>query len=133
MVTALLFFVKQLTFMSTDHQENRKHYRQKLLNTLVVNKPGRCRILDLSLGGVSFGCIDKSDIPDRLVVDVEDDKGLHLIDLPVERVWVAESHDSNFSEFYDTIVGARFKNPLAPDQQATLNQLLVFFSKNNPM
>ena len=107
----------------------RKHPRHKLLNTFVTNKLGICRLFDLSSGGVSFGCSSSKDIPGRLVIDILDDDGLHLIDLPVERVWAAKNNDLNTATIYDTVVGAKFSDDLSPEQQVTLDQLLEVLSE----
>ena len=66
--------------MFTDFTDNRSSPRHKLINTFVVNQQGVCRVFDLSSGGVSFGYSSKKGIPERLVVDIIDDKGLHLLE-----------------------------------------------------
>lgn len=74
---------------------------------------------------MSFGCIDRRDLPQELVIDIVDDQGFHLPDLPVAQVWSAKNEDINTDRIYKTVVGARFSDELTAEQQATLNQLLV--------
>ena len=111
--------------------DSRKHSRHNLNNTLVVDHQGTCRVFNLSSGGVSFGCTGYSAIPDRLVVDIVDDKGLHLLDLPIDRIWDAKNRDVGTAAIYETIVGAKFSDDLSPGQRSALNQLLEFFNEVN--
>ncbi|WP_459947577.1 hypothetical protein [Desulfocastanea catecholica] len=101
------------------------------MNTFVVNRQGIYCIFDIGSGGVSFGCSSERDISERLVIDIADDKGLHLLDLPINKVWVAKNTDFCSTSICDTVVGAKFDtNLMTPDQQSTLNQLMEFLSKN---
>ena len=109
----------------------RKHSRLNLNRTLVLDDQGTCRVFNLSLSGVSFGCAGYRDIPDRLIIDIVDNKGLHLLDLPIHRVWSAKNQDFSTSAIYDTVVGAEFSADLSPNQHSALNQLLDFFNENN--
>lgn len=109
----------------------REHRRQNLSNTLVVDHQGTCRVFNLSSSGVAFGCTGYRAIPERLIIDIVDDKGLHLLDLPINRVWAAKNQDISTAAIYETVVGAKFSDDLSPDQQSALNQLLEFFNKNS--
>ncbi len=117
--------------MKPHTSDPRKHSRQDLNRTLVLDDQGTCRVFNLSLSGVSFGCAGYRDIPERLIIDIVDDKGLHLLDLPIHRVWSAKNPDASTAGIYDTIVGAKFRGDLSPHQQSALNQLLEFFQGNN--
>lgn len=117
--------------MVPDTSDPRKHCRLNLNRTLVLDDQGTCRVFNLSLSGVSFGCAGYRDIPERLIIDIVDDKGLHLLDLPIHRVWSAKNQDASTAAIYDTIVGARFTAELSPNQQFALNQLLEFFHGND--
>ncbi len=114
--------------MFSEFTDSRCHHRHKLENTFVVNPQGVYRVFDLSSGGVSFGCSSERDIPERLVIDLVDDKGLHLIDLPIDKVRVAKNEDFNTTSIYATVVGAKFNDDLSSDQRLILNQLLKFHS-----
>jgi hypothetical protein len=117
--------------MAPNTSDPRKHYRQDLNRTLVLDDQGTCRVFNLSLSGVSFGCAGYRAIPERLIIDIVDDKGLHLLDLPIHRIWSAKNQDVSTAAIYDTIVGAKFTAELSPNQQSALNQLLEFFHGNN--
>ncbi len=117
--------------MEPNTVDQRKHSRYKLIKTLVVIQHEGVRVFDLSSGGVSFGCPSDKDIPERLVVDIVDDKGLHLLDFPVYIVWIAKNQDPDTVAAYDRIVGAKFNHDLSPDQLSTLNQLLPFLNEKS--
>lgn len=102
---------------------HRKHERHKLENTFVVNQKGVCRVFDLSAGGVSFGCTSEREIPESLTIDIIDDSGAQLFDMPVETVWAAPNKEMNTASIYEVIVGARFRDDLTPEQQFVLDQL----------
>lgn len=105
--------------------ELREHPRHKLVNTFIVSEQGVYRVFDISKRGMSFGCIDRRDIPEELFIDIVDDQGFHLPDLPVAKVWSAKNKDLNTDRIYKTVVGAKFSDELTTEQQSTLNQLLV--------
>ncbi len=95
-----------------------------MTDAFVVNQQGACRVFDLSSGGVSFGCTSEREVPEILTVDIVDNAGLHLLDLPLKTIWAAKNMDRSTSSIYEVIVGAQFNNELSPEQQAALNQLL---------
>jgi hypothetical protein len=117
--------------MGSKHLKSRQHSRHKLNNTFVVNQSGVCRVFDLSSGGFSFGCTSNREIPEILVVDIVDDKGLHLLDLSVKTIWAAKNEDLNTASIYEIIVGAAFKNDLSSEQQSALERLLTFLKDTN--
>lgn len=111
--------------MTAEKPHRRQHQRHKVINTFVVNQGGfsRFKVFDLSAGGLSFGCSNKK-IPENLVIDIMDDEGLHLLDLPIEKVWSAENKDLSTSDIYGTVIGAKFHDSMLPDQKLALSQLL---------
>jgi hypothetical protein len=117
--------------MGSKHLKSRQHSRHKLNNTFVVNQNGVCRVFDLSSGGFSFGCTSNREIPEILIVDIVDDKGLHLLDLSVKTIWAAKNEDLNTASIYEIIVGAAFKNDLSSEQQSALERLLTFLKDTN--
>ena len=109
----------------------RKYPRLRLTDTFVVSQQGACRVFDLSPGGVSFGCTSERRIPEILTVDIVDNMGLHLLDLPLKTIWAAKNKDLCTSSIYEVIVGAKFENDLSPEQQAALNQILHFLEDSS--
>ena len=116
--------------MITNHHETRKYPRHRLTDTFVVNQEAVCRVLDVSSGGVSFGCTSERKIPEIWTVDIIDNKGVHLFDIPVRTVWAGKSKDARTSSIYEMVVGAQFNNNiLSPEQKSALDQLLTFLNK----
>ena len=116
--------------MTSNHHETRKHPRHRLTDTFVVNQEAVCRVLDVSSGGVSFGCTSERKIPEIWTIDIIDNKGVHLLDIPVRTVWAGKSKDSRASSIYEMVVGAQFNsNILSPEQKSALDQLLAFLNK----
>ena len=76
-------------------------------------------------GGISFGCIDRRNLPQELIIDIVDDQGFHLSDLSVAQVWSTKNEDINKGRIYQTVVGAEFNADLTAVQQSTLNQLIA--------
>ena len=115
----------ECTDMEIENHQPRKHPRHKLANTFVVNTRGVCRVFDLSLGGVSFGCTGELKIPENWTVDIRNDNGVHLPDISVKTVWTAKNNDMNTAAIYEIVVGAQFNTDLSPEEQSTLDQLFL--------
>ena len=109
--------------METISHTPRKHKRYKLANTFVVNKEGVCRVFDLSSGGISFGCTSERTIPDTWILDIIDDTGVHLPNLPMRTVWTAKNQDMNTASIYEVVIGAEFSENLSPEEQSAIGQL----------
>ncbi len=89
-------------------------------------------MLDLSPGGVSFGCIKDRSIPEIWTLDIIDNTGVHLLDIPVETVWAGKNKNLKKSSIYETVVGAKFDcSKLSPEQKSALNHLLEFLRESN--
>ena len=104
--------------------EQRQHLRLKPENTFAISQKRVCRVFDLSVGGLSFGCIDENEIPQESTVDIIDNYGLKLFDLPVETVWTAKNTDMNTGSIYKTIMGVKFKSKLSDDQRSSIGKLI---------
>ena len=101
----------------------RRHQRHKLTNTFIVNQEGVCRVFDLSLGGIAFGCTRERSIPDTWSVDIIDDTGVHLPNISMKTVWTAKNKDLNTATIYEIVVGAEFNEDLSQTEQRSLNKL----------
>ena len=104
--------------------EQRQHLRLKAENTFAINQKRVCRVFDLSVGGVSFGCTSDHDITEKTIVDIIDNYDLQLFDIPIETVWIAKNNDMNTNTIYKTMIGAKFKTDLSDDQRSVLGRLL---------
>jgi hypothetical protein len=118
--------------MTSNNHETRKHPRHRLTDTFVVNQEAVCQVLDVSSGGISFGCTSERKIPEIWTVDIIDNKGVHLLDFPVKTVWAGKNKDSKSSLIYEMVVGAQFNNnKLSPEQKSALDQLLTFLKESD--
>lgn len=104
--------------------EQRQHPRFKPENTFIISQKRVCRVFDLSIGGLSFGCIDESEIPQQSKVDIIDTYGLKLFDLPIETVWTAKNTDMNTGSIYNIIMGVKFKSNLSDDHRSSIGKLM---------
>ncbi len=103
-----------------------------MTDTFVVNQEAVCQVLDVSSGGVSFGCTSERKIPEIWTVDIIDNKGVHLLDFPVKTVWAGKNTDSKSSSIYEIVVGAQFNNnKFSPEQKSALDQLLAFLKESD--
>ena len=111
-------------------QETRKYRRHKLANTFVVNQESICQVLDVSTEGVSFGCTKLRNFSETLTVDIINNSGIHIWDLPLETVW-AEKNDAypTFS-IHAVKMGARFHKDLSNEQISSLNQLMEYLAED---
>jgi hypothetical protein len=112
--------------MASDYRESRKHRRRKVIDTFVVNRESICQIFNLSTEGIAFGCTAGSKIPNTLTVDIFNNAGLHLLNIPLKKVWLASNKGLDTSSMYEVILGAKFCEELSLEQQAALDQILEF-------
>ena len=111
--------------------KNREHNRHKITDTFVVNREGVCQVFDLSSGGFSFGCINERELPEKWTVDIINDKGVRLWDLPVETVWAKKYNTSPKTSIHTIKVGARFlEQDMSPVNKSALQDLLEFLNNN---
>ena len=109
-----------------NHNNFRKYSRHKIVNTFIVKYQGVgvCKVIDISEGGVAFGCTTDRKIPDTLTVDIIDDSGLHILDYPIQVVWAEKNIDLKTPIIYKVIVGARFIGDLSSQQKSCLEQII---------
>ncbi len=112
--------------MAPDYRESRKHRRHKILDTFIVNQESICQIFNLSSEGIAFGCTIDSKIPSTLTVDIFNNAGLHIFNIPLEKVWLATNEGQDTPSMYEIILGAKFCGKLSREQQAALDQILEF-------
>lgn len=104
--------------------EQRQHPRLKPENTFVISQKRVCRVFDISAGGLSFGCIDENEIPQESKVDIIDNYGSKLFDLPIETVWTARNTDLNTESIYKIIMGIKFRSNLSHSHRSTISELM---------
>ena len=113
--------------MVSNYRESRKHLRRKVTDTFVVNRENICQIFNLSSGGVSFGCTVSSKIPQTLTVDIVDNTGVHLFDIPLKKVWLNTSKQMETSSMYEVVLGAKFGRKLSHEEQVAIDKILESF------
>ena len=106
--------------------KDRQHQRQKGNGTLILINECVCQILDLSRGGISFGCKRENNFPESWTADILDDSGVHIFDLPIKTVWTEKQVSP--SSIHTVKVGAKFAKNLDNDQQSALERLLTTLS-----
>lgn len=107
-------------------RDTRKHTRHKISDTFVVNQEGVCQVFNLSSGGFSFGCVSERELPETWTVDIVNDKGVHIWDLPVKTVWAKKSDGPLKASIHSVKVGARFQDDLSSEHMSALNELIAF-------
>jgi hypothetical protein len=112
--------------MRPDHPESRRHPRHKIIDTFIVNQESICQIFNLSSEGIAFGCTIDSKIPNTLTVDIFNNAGLHILNIPLEKVWLATNEGQETPSMYEVILGAKFCERLSREQQTALDQILEF-------
>ncbi len=110
--------------MSNKLPELRQDRRYNLPGTFVINANGVGEILNVSHGGLSFGCVKDRELPESLTIDIVNSRGVHIWDIPVEKVWLKRCDSTYHYSIHTTIVGARFTSSLSPDQKAALDELI---------
>ncbi len=113
--------------MISDYRESRKHRRRNVNDTFVVNQENICQIFNLSSGGVAFGCTVASKIPQTLTVDIVDNAGVHLFDIPLKKVWIDTSKKMDTSSMYEVVLGAKFGRKLSHEEQGAIDKILDSF------
>ena len=79
-------------------------------------------------GGFSFKCLYEHSLADEWTVDILNNSGVYLQKFQVEKVWEQAESGGNGVSLFGLAVGVRFKD-LSPEQQATLDQLLLLNHK----
>ncbi len=111
-------------------QESRRHHRHKLEDTFVINQGGICQVLDLSPTGISFGCTNERKFPETLTVDVVNNTGMHIWDLPIKPIWVEKNNADSFSSLYVSRLGAKFDENLTSEHLSAITSMLNYSEKD---
>ena len=118
--------------MKPKNRESRRFHRHKLENTFVVNQEGVCQVLDLSVEGVSFGCTRVRKFSEILTVDIIDNSGIQIWDLPIETIWAEKNDAYPSSSIHAVKMGARFHKDLTHEQISALSHLMAFLREDTP-
>jgi len=116
--------------MDSSSLNHRKYKRLHPENTIVINQQCICRVFDFSQGGLSFGCTSEREVPDIMAIDIIDNSGLKIYNLPVEIIWAGKNKDINTESIYKMIVGVKFNKKNSYDQQVKLDQLTRLIKKD---
>ena len=118
--------------MNLKNQESRRFKRHKLKNTFVVGQEGICQVLDLSADGVSFGCTKLPKFSAISTVDIIDNSGIQIWDLPIETIWAEKNDAYPSSSIHAVKMGARFHENITSEHLLALTQLLEFLGEESP-
>lgn len=112
--------------------ESRKYRRHKLDDTFIINREGVCQVLDLSSEGVSFGCTKERKFPETWTIDIVNNSGVHIWDLPIKTIWTEKNDAYPSSSIHAVKMGARFHETITSEHLSALTQLLEFLSEESP-
>ena len=126
-----MLFLNYFNKMNLKNQETRKYRRHKLENTFIINQEGVCQVLDLSVEGLSFRCTKDRIFPETLTIDIVNNSGVHIWDLPIKTIWAEKINTHSFSSIHTVKMGAKFHDNLSPEHLYALNQLLGLLRKDS--
>ena len=126
-----MLFFNNSNKMNFKNQEARKNRRHKLENTFIINQEGVCQVLDLSTEGLSFRCTENRKFPETLTIDIVNNSGVHIWDLPIKIIWSEKINTHSFSSIHTVKIGAKFLDTLSPENLSALNQLLGLTRKDS--
>ena len=112
--------------LNLNNQECRRFKRHRLENTFVVNQEGICQVLDLSPTGISFGCTNERKFPETLTVDVINNSGIHIWDLPIKPIWVEKNNADSFSSIFVSRLGGKFDENLTIEHLSAIASILNY-------
>ena len=112
------------------NKESRRYLRHKLEDTFVVNQEGICQVIDISPTGISFRCTNVRNFPETLTVDVVNNSGLHVWDLPIKAIWVEKNNADPISSIYALRLGAKFDEDLTPEHLLAITNILSYSEKD---
>ena len=106
------------------NKESRRQQRHKLEDTFVINQEGICQVHDLSPTGISFGCTNERKFSETLTVDIINNTGTSIWDLPIKPVWVEKNNADSFSSIYVARLGAKFDENLTIEHLSAIASIL---------
>ena len=112
------------------NQESRRYQRHKLEDTFVINQEGICQVHDLSPTGISFGCTNERKFQETLTVDVINNSGLRIWDLPIKPIWVEKNNADSFSSLFVSRLGAKFDENLTIEHLSAIASILNYSEKD---
>lgn len=107
--------------------EQRKHKRFETPKTIAVNAGNVCRVVNISVGGLSFKYFLAIDFPAKWSLDIIiAESNFQLTQLPVELVWKTPDDQSSFFFIPVGNAGVKFDD-LHQFQEEMLDNLLSQF------
>ncbi|MFW2365615.1 MAG: hypothetical protein ACN4GW_04315 [Desulforhopalus sp.] len=91
---------------------------------LAVTAKGSGQVITLSKEGISFGLLYPHAFSQEWDLDILDDKGGHIQQLRVRKVWEMNRFHTDFCKEFELVIGAQFVN-LSKHQETALDQLLA--------
>lgn len=109
--------------MALNAQNRRRRQRHEFTNAAIITLKGISQLIDISSGGISFRCRKEQCFSKRWDVDIVDSSGIHLYELPVEKVWESVEEKKKYVSIFTTTVGVKFKR-LSPKQLSALYRFI---------
>ncbi len=104
--------------------ETRKHKRYKAQDgTIAFSLGDRCKLTDISEGGVALACVSESNIPPSFSLYILMNNNKFQAKLPVKLVWEKEIELSPSSSIFTKSIGVEFDN-LTGEEKAKVDFLI---------
>lgn len=111
--------------LGTSRPDLRLHQRYEIDDVVVVTPQGVCQLGDISEGGISFKCLYLQELPEAYTIDLLNTSGIHLQNLPVEKVWESPDKKQGSGTTFALRVGARFTS-LSHNQESILRLMINY-------
>lgn len=102
--------------------EMRLDSRVEVTDLLVVLKWGTGQIIEISSGGLSFGCLYPHFLPDEWCMDILNAQGLHLKNIQVRKIWEQSLESTEVRSRFEVVTGVEFID-LSAEQRIEIREL----------
>jgi len=104
-------------------RDQRKNTRHQVSQLLVITARGTGRVINISLEGLSFGCLYPHNFPLEMKVDILGANGTFIQGVCVETCWENNYSPMQRSDNFEKITGLRFIN-LSHEQSTDLADII---------
>jgi hypothetical protein len=123
-----MIFFRRLNMRTATIMNQRKNNRIISKRGITITPNGVGKLINLSNEGISFKCVDGSDIPIEWSMAIYDVTGQGMEGLKVKKVWEKRLNNPQTTSLFSVEVGGVFKN-LSSSQKAHINTYLRELSK----
>jgi len=104
----------------TDQRQNLRH---EVYQLITITAKGTGRIIDLSIDGLSFGCLYPHTFPEKMKIDILGANGIFIKGIDVETRWENNFNPMQRTDKYEKITGLKFTG-LDHTQWVKLNEII---------